>query len=205
MFGSYRINEKKEMSPRLTLEFRNGELNFYNCSVKIIDGDVNKIYDWETDTMSDQWNYDKVLKLVKAQKDRMVCDVLMDQNIFTGVGNIIKNEVLFRIRVHPETLIDALPLKKIKELVKEAHDYCHEFYKWKKMFVLKKHWLIYRNRICPRCNERISIRPTGKGERRSFFCTYCQFLFVRNKNSSLKIPSSKTKVRLDNFGIPGMK
>ncbi|MGJ9419020.1 hypothetical protein ACHAC9_14805 [Massilia sp. CMS3.1] len=26
---------------------------------------------------------------------------LLDQDIFSGVGNVIKNEVLFRIRVHP--------------------------------------------------------------------------------------------------------
>ena len=31
----------------------------------------------------------------------MVCDALLDQTVFAGVGNIIKNEVLFRTGVHP--------------------------------------------------------------------------------------------------------
>ncbi|HRO68823.1 MAG TPA: hypothetical protein PK951_00545 [Chitinophagaceae bacterium] len=44
----------------------------------------------------------------------MVCDALLDQEIFSGVGNIIKNEVLYRIRVHPESLIGDIPLKKDK-------------------------------------------------------------------------------------------
>jgi endonuclease-8 len=39
MFGTYRVNERKESTPRLSLTFENGELNFYTCSVKIIDGD----------------------------------------------------------------------------------------------------------------------------------------------------------------------
>src|SRR5690242_3350858 len=34
LFGSYRVNERKETSPRLSLEFAKGELNFYACSVK---------------------------------------------------------------------------------------------------------------------------------------------------------------------------
>jgi endonuclease-8 len=175
MFGSYRINERKEnTAPRLSLQFKKGELNFYTCSVKIVDGKAEEHYDWETDTMSEKWNPDRALQAVKDSGDRMVCDLLMDQNIFTGVGNIIKNEVLWRIRIHPETPAEALPLKKKKELVKEAHDYCFEFYEWKKIFELKKHWKIYRQRMCPRCNLKVHIQPTGLGKRRSFFCTNCQ-------------------------------
>src|SRR4051812_4579415 len=36
LFGSYRINEEREMEPRLSLKFKNGVLNFYACSVKIL-------------------------------------------------------------------------------------------------------------------------------------------------------------------------
>lgn len=39
LFGSYRINEERTMEPRLSLAFKNGVLNFYACSVKILDGD----------------------------------------------------------------------------------------------------------------------------------------------------------------------
>src|SRR4051812_41517294 len=41
MFGTYRINESKEQSPRLQLRFKNGEINFYTCSVRIVEGDVD--------------------------------------------------------------------------------------------------------------------------------------------------------------------
>lgn len=53
----------------------------------------------------------------------MVCDALLDQQIFSGVGNIIKNKVLFRIRVHPESVVTKLPPSKLNELVKEAKVY----------------------------------------------------------------------------------
>src|SRR3954454_8522090 len=34
MFGSYRIDEHKDVAPRLGLRFRNGEFNVYSCSVR---------------------------------------------------------------------------------------------------------------------------------------------------------------------------
>src|ERR1051326_2244017 len=109
LFGSYRINERKETPPRLSLAFKNGELNFYTCSVRFIEEDINRIYDWEVDTMSPDWNPKKATASVKKLKNVPVCDILLDQNIFAGSGNIIKNEVLYRIRVHPLSLSSALP------------------------------------------------------------------------------------------------
>src|SRR5438309_3385882 len=52
MFGSYRINETKEAIPRLHLKFKKGELNFYSCSVKIIEQDLDEVYDWTCDVMN---------------------------------------------------------------------------------------------------------------------------------------------------------
>jgi endonuclease VIII len=177
MFGSYRVNESKPSPARLSLKFKNGVLNFYNCSVKIIAEDVNEVYDWETDPMSESWNEKKVRKAVALAKERMICDVLMDQEIFTGVGNIIKNEVLYRVRVQPESITGAIPAAKQKEIVREAALYCHQFYEWKKQFVLKKNWLIMRKRICPRCDLPAVKKITGKGARISFFCRNCQVLY----------------------------
>lgn len=77
----------------------------------------------------------------------MVCDALLDQNVFAGVGNIIKNEVLFRIKIHPENLIGALQSKQLKNLVEEAKNYSFYFYNWKKIYQLRKHWLIYKKKM----------------------------------------------------------
>src|SRR4051812_43042862 len=52
LWGSYRINERREMAPRLSLKFRNGELNFYSCSVRFIEEDLDTLYDWSADVMS---------------------------------------------------------------------------------------------------------------------------------------------------------
>ncbi len=99
------------------------------------------------------------------------------RNIFAGVGNIIKNEVLFRIRVHPESDTGSLPEFLLEEMIAEARIYSFDFFEWKKAFVLRKHWLAHTKKICPRCNISFTKRHLGKTNRRSFYCENCQLLY----------------------------
>lgn len=176
LFGTYRINERKESPVRLSLRFNTGEINFYACSVKILEGDIDSHYDWSSDVMNDDWDPTKAkVKLLEIPK-KMICDALLEQDIFSGVGNIIKNEVLYRVRIHPESLTGEIPLEKITEIIKEAEVYSFEFLKWKKKFELKKHWLAHTKKECLRCNLPIIKKYTGVKKRRSFFCENCQVL-----------------------------
>ena len=178
LFGSYSIHEKVERKlTRLGLHFKNGDLYFYACSVQFIEEDLDTIYDWSGDVMNDTWNAAKAKKKLKQQPDTFVCDALLDQYIFAGVGNIIKNEVCFRIFVHPESKVGALPTKQLNELIKEAKNYTFDFLKWKNAYVLKKHWLAYTKKICPRCNIPFIKKYSGRTKRRTFFCTNCQVLY----------------------------
>jgi endonuclease-8 len=178
MFGSFRINERKEgRIPRLSLEFLNGEINFYSCSVRFIEAPLDSIYDWKADIMSPSWDGIRALKRIRQFPDAYVCDILMAQDIFAGLGNIIKNEVLFNLKLHPLSKVSALPRGMLKKMVQEARDYSLKFYAWKKEFQLKKHWLIYKKRMCPRCALPVELQKTGVGQRRSFFCNSCQKIF----------------------------
>lgn len=177
LFGSYLINERKEATPRLSLQFDNGEVNFYACSVRYVEGDANELYDWSGDVMSPVWNPEAAKEKLKNNPDMLVCDALLNQDIFAGVGNIIKNEVLYRIKVHPETTIANLPETKLDEMIKEARIYSFDFLQWKQQFVLKKHWLAHGKKLCLRCNLPITRKHLGKTHRRSFFCENCQIKY----------------------------
>lgn len=176
MFGSYSVNTqtKPDKSLRLGLTFAKGSIYFYTCSVRLLQEDPDALYDWEADVMSDQWDPSKARKKLKAMPDTMVCDALLDQQVFSGVGNIIKNEVLYRIKLHPETLIKNIPTRKVTELIKESRNYSFDFLKWKKEYVLKKHWLAHTRKICLRCDLPFIKKYCGKTKRRSFFCENCQ-------------------------------
>ena len=178
MFGSYRINERKDTRPRLSMKFKNGELNFYTCSIQFIEEPIDEVYDWAADVLSDAWDPKKAKKKLKEVPDMLVCDALLTQEIFAGVGNIIKNEVLFRIRVHPLSTVGALPVKQMNLMIKEARNYSFDFLEWKKAFVLKQHWLAHNKGVCPRDNVTFHRAHLGKKHRRTFFCELCQVLYT---------------------------
>jgi endonuclease-8 len=177
LFGSYRINERKETPSRLTLICSKGEINFYACSVQLVADNLDDLYDWTADVMNDDWDASKARKKLKAMPETLVVDALLDQNIFAGVGNIIKNEVLYRIQVHPKNRVGDLPPKKLKALIDQARIYSFDFLEWKKQYVLKKHWLAHTKRTCARDGEPIIKEYLGKTNRRTFYCNKCQELF----------------------------
>jgi endonuclease-8 len=177
LFGSYLVNETKDRPVRLALKFSNGELNLYACAIRFIEEDLNELYDWSVDVMSDDWSPRRAMSKLKNCPEALACDVLLNQDIFAGVGNIIKNEVLFRVKVHPESRIGQVPLRKTREIVKEARIYSFQFLDWKKQFVLKKHWLAHTKKTCVRCDIPLVKKHTGKSRRRSFFCINCQMLY----------------------------
>jgi endonuclease-8 len=175
MFGTYRIDARKDVPARLGLHFRGGgEFNVYTCSVRFVEAPLDEVYDWSADVMSDRWDPAAARRKLRAMPGAWVCDALLDQDVFAGVGNIIKNEVLFRIRVHPLSKVGELPAKKLAQLVDEARRYSFEFLEWKKAFVLRKHWLAHTKRTCPRCRIPFVKAHLGITHRRSFFCERCQ-------------------------------
>ena len=177
MFGKYLVNERKESEPRLSIQFKSGEINLYTCAVKFIEEPLDEIYDWAADVLSDAWDPKAAKKKLKALPEMMVTDALLDQTIFAGVGNIIKNEVLYRIKVHPKTKIGALPTKQLNDLIKEARNYSFDFLKWKKEYTLRKHWLAHTKKTCARDGDKIVKEYLGKTQRRTFFCNTCQVLY----------------------------
>jgi endonuclease VIII len=177
MFGSYRVNEERKAVPKLTLVFRSGYVNFYAGQVKWLEDTPDKVYDWSADIMNKKWSPSKALKKVQAHPESMICDLLMDQSIFSGVGNIIKSESLFRAGIHPESKAGEIPLPKVKKLIRDAKDYTFEFLAQKFEGTLSKNWKVYTKKKCPVCKEPITKKITGKTHRRSFYCERDQKLY----------------------------
>jgi endonuclease-8 len=178
MFGSYRIDERKPATPRLRLGFAKGEISFYTCDLRYIEGDLDDSYDWRADVMSDAWSPRLASNTLKALPDALVCDVLLDQQIFSGVGNIMRNEVLFRTRVHPHSRVGALPANKKSAIIREARAYAFDFLEWKRAGVLKRNFLVHTRRVCPRCDGALRKDYPGRTRRRTFYCPECQTLFA---------------------------
>jgi endonuclease-8 len=91
----------KPRVPRLAFTFENGHVEMYNCSVQLIEHPrLKTTYDYATDIMSPRWDSALAYEKMKKFLDEEIGDVLLDQDIFGGVGNIIKNEILSLARIN---------------------------------------------------------------------------------------------------------
>jgi endonuclease-8 len=167
----------KTRVPRLALMFENGQITMYNCSVRIIEHPRFKTtYDYAADIMSPTWDSALAYGKMKEYLDEEIGDVLLDQDIFGGVGNIIKNEILSLARIHAKDKVRDLSLQERKNIVALARSFSIQFYKWRKNFVLRRNLKIHRKGICPHCGGKVTHKKTGKRARWSHYCPVCQHL-----------------------------
>ena len=169
--GDYR----RSGPPRLVLNFSNGEITMWAASVKYVeDAHARASYDFSADIMADEWDGRAALAKVRAFPRAEIADVLLDQAIFAGVGNIIKNEVLFRTRVSPFAKVRSVSALKLRAIVADARVFSFRFLELRRVFLLRKNLDVYRKSACPRCGGKIQRRVHGQRARRSFFCQKCQ-------------------------------
>jgi len=180
MFGSYTFNSPRtNATPSLSLKTMNNIIEFYRCSIRMIrNEEVDVLFDEEVDIMSEKWNAEKVLELNLNRPDELICDVLLDQAIFAGVGNIIKNEALFLAGVHPLSKTGNVPKAKIQEIVLQARSFSRVFYEArKKGKELNTHMKIYQRSKCPNSGEKVLRMLTGKRRRTSYICPTVQLQY----------------------------
>ena len=100
-----------------------------------------------------EWHDDPQLafeKILGAKKP--IAELLMNQAILSGVGNIYRAEILFRHRVNPFTLGNAMNPKALKAM-------------WKDLIPLLKAGMVDRRIVCTRRADRPSRKePAERGE-----------------------------------------
>ena len=176
MYGSYEIDhKKKEYVPRLAIITQKNALYIYNCSVKCIKEKNLKAYiKFEYDILSSTWDANKVIKKIKHYPLETIDDILLNQEIFAGVGNIIKNETLFLSKISPLKGVSELSEKQLKKIAEQTRKFSQRFLELRKNFELNKNLQIYRKSKCPVCQTKVIRKITGKRRRWSFFCPQCQ-------------------------------
>jgi endonuclease-8 len=169
--GDYR----RSGPPRLVLNFADGEITIWAASVKFLEeASARHAYDFSADVMSEEWDPRAALRKLRTFPRAEIADVLLDQAIFGGVGNIIKNEVLFRTRVSPFAKVGRLSPAKRRAIVADARAFPLRFLELRRVFSLRKNLDIYGRSICPRCGSKVKRLVHGQRARRSFFCAKCQ-------------------------------
>jgi endonuclease VIII len=177
LFGDVLINERKKVNRSFFLEFAKGEINGYIVKAQKLEGKPDNHYDWRTDILSDQFDPVHVKLLLKNKSNKTIDDVLMDQTIFTGVGNKIRNEALYRAGIHPQSITGKIPTTKITKLVKEVVVYAKLFYKNLETKGSHDSFGVYQQEYAADGSE-VTMKILPKSKRKIYFSEYKQQLYT---------------------------
>ncbi|KAK1341736.1 hypothetical protein QTO34_016485 [Cnephaeus nilssonii] len=183
MKGYVRINpleykNKNGISPVLEVQLSKDLICFFDSSVELRDSTESqrriRMME-ELDVCSPKFNFSRAEREVRKQRGRMLCDVVMDQRVLPGVGNIIKNEALFDSGLHPAVRVCQLTEEQTQHLVKMTRDFSLLFYRCRKAgLAVSKHYKVYGRPHCGRCRSRITVCRLGENSRMTYFCPHCQ-------------------------------
>ena len=72
------------------------------------------------DPLSDNFDAEEAIERMQAHGDVEIADVLLDQTVIAGIGNVYKSEVLFGARINPFARVAALTRDQLAEIVAVA-------------------------------------------------------------------------------------
>jgi len=132
------------------------------------------------------FTFGKFKKLLSRKKKGKIKQVLMDQRIITGIGNIYSDEILWRAKIHPLKDVSELKERELKRIFNSMREILprainlggESFSDFRRISGQKgyfnKEIKVYRRQgeKCSRCG--IIIKRVKVGGRSAHFCPNCQ-------------------------------
>lgn len=135
--------------------------------------------------LDDTLNTDRFLENIKSIRTN-IKNILLNQRIFSGLGNIYANESLFEAKLHPELKTTEIDYDKADRLLTAIRKVLNKGIEHRgstlkdKMYVdifgkegnFQNHFKVYGKKICNDCKGKITyIKLNGRG---TYFCPNCQ-------------------------------
>lgn len=133
-----------------------------------------------------QANFDdeEALRRMKRRGDREIADVLLNQRVVAGIGNVFKSEVLFATGVSPFCKVSELSETTLRALLKNARaqmlqnvgpDAAPSRRTMRSLDRRQLLWVYGRGgQPCRRCGTKIAYRKQGPNARGTYWCPKCQ-------------------------------
>ncbi len=194
MTGRIRYSEKKELFKwdkiRFTFQNENGDIFYLNFTDTRKFGKVKIVENPEINSGTEPFELN-LLKIEKIKskiknKNSEIKNILLDQSIIAGLGNIYSNDTLFISKINPLIKGKNLTEEEIEKIIYSAEKILSEGIKKKgssmkdKMYTdiygnygnYQDHFKIYERKNCVDCKSPI-IKVHIKG-RASYYCPNCQ-------------------------------
>jgi endonuclease VIII len=143
------------------------------------------------DLLSERFDAEEALRRIKERPAQLMADVLLNQHVMAGIGNVYKSEVLFSCGVNPFTPVAALTDQELTGVIATG----------RKLLLANVHtplapmttysgyrrnatgrdnpserlWVYGRVGLaCRRCRTPIRLKKHGDGARLTYWCPKCQ-------------------------------
>jgi endonuclease VIII len=143
------------------------------------------------DLLSEQFPEDAAIARIRARGDEEIANMLLDQRVMAGLGNVFKSEVCFTCKIHPFRSVASLSNAEVECLVDTARKmmaanvlgssgdrittYTGARRTTGNTDPAARVWVYGRQgQPCRRCGTAILMRKQGSGARSTYWCPDCQ-------------------------------
>lgn len=141
------------------------------------------------DLLDPAFDTKEALRRLRAHPDEPIADVVLDQRVIAGIGNVFKSEVLFAARVHPHALVRMLTGDQLTTLLDVARTQLRTNVTPRartfapapgrrttgSLSPSKGLWVYGRaGEPCRRCGTPITLDKQSRDARLTYWCAGCQ-------------------------------
>ncbi|MCK6551553.1 Fpg/Nei family DNA glycosylase [Myxococcota bacterium] len=134
------------------------------------------------DVLADGFDVTAAAQRIAGAGQRPIGEVLLDQTVIAGVGNVYKSECLFLGGIHPRTPAAAIPIETLVELVDRTArlmraNLTTSARRTRGLDSTSRERLwVYRRRgePCARCATPVDVVHQGEARRSTYYCPRCQ-------------------------------
>lgn len=136
MEGKYRYEEPSHVHFHLTFLVKNEVKNLYYSdhrfgSNKFCEDEASfrdAVKNVGPDLLQDDIPFEKYTTIMDAHKRSTISNWIYEQSYFSGIGNYLRSEILYKARIHPKRKISSLTLEEKKTLYSVTKDTIQEAY-----------------------------------------------------------------------------
>jgi len=198
MFGKILLDKIFKSKPQMVWELDNGDIiSWYASQVTLLDPSCSddkiksnyticsskesikqSIQMMKYDIFNKKFDRSQMIKHIYKSfdkiKDDCLTDLLLNQEFFPGVGNILQQEALYRCRILPFTLVKDIDKSVINCLIDELLDLSNLLYNaYFENIRYGSILQIYHKAKCP-LGHKTKTQYVGYHERRTTWCPVCQ-------------------------------
>jgi len=146
--------------------------------IEVVRDEETKLGHLGPDILKDEWSLPDVIQRARSMGTQPIGELLLDQRVTAGIGNVYRCEALWRERVNPWKASAELTDEQLGALFEVAREAMRanlsggvhrRFPGYGKEAVHGR-----GGRPCPRCGARIRVRAQGELARLTYWCPACQ-------------------------------